>query len=232
MALEDDFFRKYTPDFNKLVKYGFKQEKSKYLFEKLFRRNEFKAVIEISKSGKIKGKVFDIENQDEFLPLRYFPQETQEGAFVGEIREEYNKILTDIRKKCFSEKYFVSPQSNRITRAVIEKYGNEPVFMWEQTPGCGVFKNPDNNKWYGIIMDVDRTKIGEKNKIFVELLNIKLDKDEIQELLKTKGFYPAYHMNKKSWITIALDETVPDEKILELISESYSYTIQTKKKKV
>ena len=174
MALEDDFFRKYTPDFNKLVEYGFKQEKSKYLFEKLFRRNEFKAVIEISKSGKIKGKVFDIENQDEFLPLRYFPQETQEGAFVGEIRNEYEKVLTDIRENCFSKNYFIFPQANRITNLIIQKYGDYPDFMWEKFPDYGVFKNPNNSKWYALIGNIDYSKLGKNNNNPLELSSTKM----------------------------------------------------------
>ena len=51
-------------------------------------------------------------------------------------------------------------------------------------------------------------------------MNVKLDKDEITELLKTRGFYPAYHMNKKNWITILLDDTISDEVIMCLIEKS------------
>ena len=55
-------------------------------------------------------------------------------------------------------------------------------------------------------------------------MNVKLDKDKIQELLKKDGYYPAWHMNKKSWITITLDEVISDDEIMNLIKESYSYT--------
>ena len=223
MTIEEDIFKKYTTNFKKLIEYGFSKNKAVYHYEKLFRNNEFKAVIEISKEGVIVGKVYDSENNDEFLPLKI---ETQQGAFVAEIREEYKSILIDIRDNCFSENYFIFPQSNRITDIIIKKYGDNPNFMWERFDGYGVFKNANNNKWYGIIMNIDYSKLGLNNKKPVEVINVKLDKDKIQELLKKDGFYPAWHMNKNSWITITLDETLSDDEIMDLIEESYSYTFK------
>ena len=142
MTIENDIFRKHTPNFEKLAEYGFFKHKTKYFYEKLFKNNEFKAIIEITKNGKICSKVIEIENNDEFLPLKV---KSQQGSFVGEIREEYEKILTDIRDKCFSKNYFIYPQSNRIANRIISKYGDKPHFMWEKFSDYGVFKNPDNN---------------------------------------------------------------------------------------
>ena len=69
-------------------------------------------------------------------------------------------------------------------------------------------------------MNVDGMKFENKSGE-VEVLNIKLDKLKIQDLLNKKGYYPAYHMNKKSWISIILDEYLDDETIIKLVSESY-----------
>ena len=74
-------------------------------------------------------------------------------------------------------------------------------------------------------MNIDINKI-TPGKGKVDVLNIKLDPNEIIELLKTKGFYKAYHMNKKYWISIILDDTIKDNTIFELINESYLYTIK------
>lgn len=43
----------------------------------------------------------------------------------------------------------------------------------------------------------------------------------IQQLLSEKGYYPGYHMNKKSWCSIIFDDTLPDEEIQARIAESY-----------
>ena len=51
------------------------------------------------------------------------------------------------------------------------------------------------------------------------------------ELRKKEGIYPAYHMNKKSWITIVLDETVHDDVLFDLLAESHAFTLGKKKAK-
>ena len=68
----------------------------------------------------------------------------------------------------------------------------------------------------------------EKSIGKVEIIDIKLEPNEIERLLEQDGFYPAYHMNKKSWITIILNNTISDEKIMNLIEKSYSYTVINK----
>lgn len=40
-------------------------------------------------------------------------------------------------------------------------------------------------------------------------------------LVHENGFYPAYHMNKNSWITIALDGKADEEKIKWLLDMSF-----------
>ena len=44
----------------------------------------------------------------------------------------------------------------------------------------------------------------------------------IKELINIDGFYKAYHMNKKSWISIILDNTLDNEIIYSLIDQSYN----------
>ena len=227
--MNEDIFIKFTPNFDKLLEYGFKKNKKDYSIQKIFMNNSFKAVITVSGSGKVSGTVYDLENDEEFLPLRI---ENQEGAFIGEVKSAYINILTDIREKCFTENYFASKQGNRITNLIYQKYKDKPLFLWDDSPDAGVFKNPESLKWYGIIMYIKRTSLGEPSEEMVEVMNVKLDKDKIPELHKRKGFYPAYHMNKKYWITMTFDETLSDEEIMKLIDESHSYTLKKRSKAV
>ena len=71
-----------------------------------------------------------------------------------------------------------------------------------------------------IINNNNRNKNNNKNGE-VEIINIKLDNIEIKDLLKKDGFYKAYHMNKVSWISIILNDTLSDEVICSLIDKSY-----------
>lgn len=227
MNLESKTFQRYSPDFGKLEKYGFIKENNSFKLEKIFKDDLFKAVIVINSDEQISGTVYDLENDDEFLPLKVEGINAQ-GAFVGEIRGAYEKILEDIKEKCFIKKYYIYPQSNRIANLVIEKYGNAPEFLWEKTPGTGVFRNPESKKWYLAISDVDRSKVQAGKKGSVEIALIKLSPEHVTQIITQEHFYPGWHMNKKYWITVILDETVSDDKIMKLIEESYSFTVKKK----
>lgn len=53
------------------------------------------------------------------------------------------------------------------------------------------------------------------------MINVKVDKDQINTLLAREGIYPAFHMNKKCWVSIIFDETLMDTDIRRMVDESY-----------
>ena len=55
----------------------------------------------------------------------------------------------------------------------------------------------------------------------VEVINVKVDKDQIETLLARDGIYPAFHMNKKCWVSIIFDGTLTDSNIQRMVDESY-----------
>lgn len=79
-------------------------------------------------------------------------------------------------------------------------------------------------KWYAVLMDVPRKKVGLEGEGELDLLNVKARPAQVAALLDEKGFLPAYHMNKVHWISIRLDGTVPLKKIGELLDASYALT--------
>lgn len=216
MNIENEVFQRGNINFNKLIEYGFKKNKDNYIYEQTFLDNNFKAIIMIDTKGIVSGKVFDLQVNDEYTNIRT----DMSGEFVDKVREEYENILYDIKKKCFDDKYFINNQTNKITKYIKDKYNVLPEFLWEKYPYFGIFRNKKNNKWFALITNVDKSKI-DKGNGEIELLNIKLDRDKIKLLLEKNGFYEAYHMNKKSWISIILNDTLDDEEIFELIDESY-----------
>jgi len=220
MTIEEKIFKRTIIDFSRLAKFGFTEADGNWIYSELFMDGDFKAVVNVSPKGCVSGTVVETATEDEFLLLRV---ENMEG-FAGEVCAEYRKILEKIKANCCRINYFVHPQSNRLTQAIYETYGDAPVFPWDNDD-AGVFKNPDNGKWYALIMSIDRSKLDKTLSGEVEVVNIKLDEAKIPELHKQQGFYPAYHMNKKYWITITLDETVPDDVLLALVDESHIFTL-------
>ncbi len=225
MDIEEELFRKTKVNFNKIIEYGFEKDKSLYKYSKNIMNNTFRVDIEINTDGIIKGKVYDLSFGDEYTNFRI---EDNIGSFVGQVREEFKNILKDIKNNCFTKENFLYNQSNRIAEAIKQKYGDNPEFKWDKSPTDAVFINKDSKKWYGLIMKIDKSKLDKNDTGEIEVINMKLEYNEIENLLKQDGFYPAYHMNKKSWITIILNDTVSDEKIMSLIEKSYLYTVINK----
>ena len=191
--------------------------KNSYIYEKYFLDNEFKAIIIVDNNGTVTGKVYDLQLNEEYTNIRT----KMTGEFVSKVKDEYKNILIDIKNNCYEDNLFINEQANEITRYIKDKYSIDPEFLWEKYPFFGIFRNKNNNKWFALITNVDKSKIDEGNGK-VELLNIKLDSNKIKELLQNKGYYEAYHMNKKSWISIILNNTLKDKEIFELIDESYN----------
>lgn len=104
-----------------------------------------------------------------------------------------------------------------------KEYGTEPEYLWADSPNSAVLRNKDN-KWYGIIMDVPRNRFGIDSDEIVDVLNVKIDLMMLELLLKEPGFYRAYHMNKRHWISIFLDGSAPEDIIKNLLADSYAMT--------
>jgi alkylated DNA nucleotide flippase Atl1 len=62
----------------------------------------------------------------------------------------------------------------------------------------------------------------------IEAIDLRYQKEKIKSILDNKKIFPGYHMNKKSWITIKLDESLNIEKIYDLIDNSYKLSIGNK----
>ena len=112
-------------------------------------------------------------------------------------------------------------QRERIEQYIQDRFSAEAEHLWAQYPNYSVFRHPASKKWFAIIRDIARSKLGLEGDSPVDVLDIKCSPLMIGSLLGEKGFLPAYHMNKDTWISILLDETVPDEKIYPLLELSY-----------
>lgn len=113
---------------------------------------------------------------------------------------------------------------------ILETYNAEADHPWIKYPNYEVFRHCGNRKWFALIMDVPKKKLGLPEEDILTVVNVKCDPVMIGNLLTEAGFFPAYHMSKSSWITIALDGSVGEEKLKILLDMSFSQT-NTKRKK-
>jgi predicted DNA-binding protein (MmcQ/YjbR family) len=81
-------------------------------------------------------------------------------------------------------------------------------------------------------------KVGGKMFALINLdgelsINLKCDPDKAQELRETyNSITPGYHMNKKLWNTVFIDNTISNKLIKELIDHSYTLVYNSLPKKV
>ena len=216
MNIEYEVFKKSKIDYDKLKNYGFRKDNNIYTYETNILNNTMKCLINIE-DDKINGTIIDLTTDLEYTNFRL---NDITGEFVSSVKDAYQDLLNDIKEKCTINELFIMPQSNRITNLIKEKYDISPEFLWEEYPDFGIFRNSNNHKWFALIMNIDKSKLNKKDTGNVDVINIKLD-SEVNDILKIKGIYPAYHMNKKYWITITLDDTLTDNKIIDLVIKSY-----------
>ena len=62
----------------------------------------------------------------------------------------------------------------------------------------------------------------------VDIVNLKILPEKCETLRSERGIYPAYHMNHVHWISVVLNDTVSDSRVMELIEESFRLTKQRK----
>lgn len=109
------------------------------------------------------------------------------------------------------------------------QYGTEPEYPWIDLPEHAVLRH-SNGKWYGIIMNITRDKLGLNSNEKIDILVCKCDPIMRELLLSEKGFYPAYHMNKMHWITIFLDGSVKADLACHVLDLSHQIISNRNKK--
>lgn len=112
----------------------------------------------------------------------------------------------------------------QLQQFISETYGTDAEYPWSKYPDYMVFRHIHNQKWFALIMNISKEKLGFPEKEPIDILNVKCEPLIIGSLRGETGIYPAYHMNKTSWITIALDGSVSDERITWLLDMSFHLT--------
>ena len=105
---------------------------------------------------------------------------------------------------------------------VKETYGTAPDYPWNDWNA--VLRHAESKKWYAVILEVSVQKLGLAGNQIIDILNVKSDPLLIGSLRSKQGYFPAYHMNKEKWVSIALDRSVPDDEIKNLLDMSYKLT--------
>ena len=83
------------------------------------------------------------------------------------------------------------------------KYKTRPEYLWARHPDYAVLRREDNAKWYGIIMNVPRARLGLTGADAVDILNVKCDMGMYDFLRDVPGILRGYHMGG-TWVSVQI----------------------------
>ena len=109
-------------------------------------------------------------------------------------------------------------------RCIFDTYGVEPDYPFPGDNTSAVFRHASNRKWFALVMNIPACRLGLPTDTRIDIVNMKCDPVLIGSFRGLPGLFPAYHMNKESWITAVLDGSAPNETVKTLLDMSYCAT--------
>ena len=214
----EHYFDRYTFQPEKGLAYGFRKTDTDYDYQCSLLEDSFLLKFWI-KNQKISFKVYDQDTGDEYIQIHL---EQLQGNFVGQVRQACQETLAAIRQSCFEVEDFLYPQAKRLMAYISQRYQGSIEYLWKRSPNSGAIRHRKTLKWYGVFMTIDWEKLDAGKSGKIEVLNVKAN--QAADLIHEKGIYPAFHMNKKYWVSIPLDDSLTDEELFALVDTSWQLT--------
>lgn len=220
---EDSYFRRKKADTSKLTDFGFAQTDVGFTYSAPILDGQFNMTVSVSADGNVSSHVYDCVSGEEYT---LYKTDAASGSFVGAVRKAAGEILAEIAETCFIPDIFKSDQTHEVLEYIKKTYGDEPEFLWEKFDDNAVCRRKDTKKWYAAILTVAKNKLGLKSEETAEIIDLRIMPDKMADTLDGKKYFPGWHMNKKSWYTIILDNSVDTGELCRRIDESYRLAVK------
>lgn len=184
-----------------------------FYYTTLLAKGAFEAQVSFT-DAEIDVKVVDSGTKEPYTLLEI---PSSDGPFVMSVRHEVEQLVQYILDQCFDFKNI----KQGLVQYMMDTYGTIPESPWKKYPKFLTFKTTKKQKWYAIMMNIPATSLGSKGAEEVEVLNVKINPPSVAQYIEQKTFFPAYHMNKKHWITIMLHKDISLNMAKTMIDESY-----------
>lgn len=155
-----------------------------------------------------------VDGEGEKFSLFYL---TNPGPFSSKIRDEVEKILSSM---VFSLSSREEKARDKVISLFHEKYGIEGEMPFSDDNTSIVFRSLKNKKWIGIMMNIHSSRLSIPGEENVDVINLKHSQSKIPSLIDNRFIFPAWHMNKKTWITVLLSPDLDWDFFSSLLEES------------
>ncbi|WLP85361.1 MmcQ/YjbR family DNA-binding protein [Mycoplasma seminis] len=171
----------------------------------------------------------DVHIIDKFDNEAYQPFEviSSTGDFVDKIRNKAAFLLNELVTQCFDEYNFFPILKKRILKK-FDVYYDEP-FKQTKTHQYYAFKSYAGDQIAALICHIPANKLDPSftSDQPIWIINLRFNVRKAQQLKKYfSNIYPAYHMNKKYWVSVLITKDTD----LELITELMKMSMETIRK--
>lgn len=202
----DALFLRRKVNIPQLRAFGFAKEAGVHSYAATLLDGLFAMTVTVTSEGTVSADVVETASGEKYVLHRV---SGATGAFVGQIREEYERVLTRIAEACFEPDVFKSEGARRVIQYVRDTYQHEPEYLWQRFPDNAVVRRSDNAKWYLVILTVRKEKLGLPGDGTTEVVDVRMKPEDVAALVDGVRYFPGYHMNKKHWVTLCLDAPAP-----------------------
>ena len=216
--MRQSIFNHKIPIFERLLKYGFVLENEEYVYICKILDEQFILMVVVTGTGEVRTKLTDVDTAEEYV---LHSVAGVVGGFVERVRGEYDRVLRQIAEESFETQVFSGNDTQEVIQYIRAKYKNEFEFLWKSSPQNAIVRRQDNKKWYAVLLTIPRNKLGLSGDDKIEIIDLRLKKEDVSAVVDNCRIFPGFHMNKQHWITICLDGSVALEEIFRRIDESY-----------
>lgn len=198
------------PRTEKLLEYGFRQDGESFVLNRKV-DDDFYALVTYD-SKNLDAEVYETDSNEKYALLDV---KTAHGKFVNGIRKKVTNLLNDIAAECFEN----MDVKSKYVHWLEDELQTKGEYPWEDDTTSAVYRCK-NQKWFALVMKLKFKNLGFESDEPVWAVNLKTDADKIPQLVDKKSIFPAWHMNKKYWITILLTTATDFEKLKSLTLRS------------
>lgn len=210
-TFERTYLQNATLKKDSLEPFGFVFDGDHYLLSRDILDGEFRLSVSIDKHGEMETGLTEVETQE---PYALYKVESAHGEYVGSIRDAIKAVIIEVRNACYTQGYHTSDIFYFLRDYCKNTYGEELEFLWDDE-NC-ILRRKDNQKWYAVIMLISLRKLGIEDDNKKSVLVLRGNPDEIDMV----RLFPGYHLNKKSWVSIVLDERTDTSFLVQHIEAS------------
>ncbi len=209
--------RKLRPE--TLIPFGFIQRENSLNYQTELRAGRFSMEFVVYPDSSTHVELQGANEQENDL-LRS-SQKSATSFLTRELRKEYEEELWRIAECCFKPDAFKNEITLQLLAHIQAKYGDELEYLWRKFPQNAIVRNQSKKKWYAVFLIVSKSKLTGDSEEKVEALNVRVPTQDLEASIDGISRFPGYHMNKKNWITLCLDGSIPFDELTTRLETSY-----------